>query len=147
MDHSNPLKDLMESIPWQNSSAEPLFHMLNWVILDGFHLSRNNIHSDSISGSVRQKVGVDVSQAETESKVAKEDAIEKNDFYPEFYMKRVARVSTHSKCIEYIDLLYKYDEFLYVCNVPIQYIMHITIPIQHALSILRDAIGYRVVPF
>jgi hypothetical protein len=91
LDNSNPLKDLMESIPWHNSSADSLFHMLNWVILDGFHLSRNNILS-SIGSSGRQKVGVDVPQAETESKV--EDTNEKDDFYPDFYMRRVARVST-----------------------------------------------------
>ena len=97
MDNSNPLKDLMESIPWLQSTTDSLFYMLNWVILDGFHLSRNNIQENKsekiVPGIIaKQKETNDGSQFETKSK-AEEKNSDTDNFYEEFYMRRVARVS------------------------------------------------------
>ena len=94
MDNSNPLKDLMESIPWHQSTTDSLFYKLNWVILDGFHLSPNNINSNKIVPDIRAKQEEinDGSQFEAKSKV-EEKISEKDSFYEEFYMRRVARVS------------------------------------------------------
>eukprot|EP01035_Chromulina_nebulosa_P029597 gene29597-39246_t len=93
LDNSNPLKDLMESIPWHQSTTDSLFYKLNWVILDGFHLSPNNINSNKIVPDIRAKQEEinDGSQFEAKSKV-EEKISEKDSFYEEFYMRRVARV-------------------------------------------------------
>ena len=98
-DNSNPLKDLMESIPWHQSTTDSLFYMLNWVILDGFHLSRNNIQENNSSkivphiGAKQEEISGD-SQFEAKRK-SEEKISDKDDFYEEFYMRRVARVCKH----------------------------------------------------
>ena len=95
----------MESIPWHQSTTDSLFYMLNWVILDGFHLSCKNLHENksnkigpSIPSSGKQEVETnDDSQSETKSK-AEEKSADTDNFYEEFYMRRVARVSIHVIC-------------------------------------------------
>lgn len=87
----------MESIPWHQSTTDSLFYMLNWVILDGFHLSRNNIQENNSNKivpvySAKQEEINDESQFEAKSK-AEEKISDKENFYEEFYMRRVARVS------------------------------------------------------
>lgn len=52
MESSNPLKDLIDSFPWNQGSNQSTWYMLNWAILDGFLL---NGDKDDESGRDRDE--------------------------------------------------------------------------------------------
>lgn len=84
------LKELLDSFPWQQTVSTPLFSMLNWAILDGFHLSGNI--ADGIEKEKEKEFEAKEESFELKQDYTSDERIVTKSFEEEFYTKRIAKV-------------------------------------------------------